>query len=148
MSVLEVGSLDINGSIRPLFASAEHYHGIDIVAGTGVDEVADAATWTPPRRYDAVVCAEVLEHAPRWRDVVETMWSALAPGGTLLMTCAAPPRAVHSAVDGLGLRPGEHYGNITPADLEPVLAHWQPAWSLLEWSAGRGDLYVAARASG
>ena len=32
-SVLEIGSLDINGSVRPLFASAGHYHGLDIVAG-------------------------------------------------------------------------------------------------------------------
>ena len=31
-SVLEIGSLDINGSVRPVFSSAETYHGLDLVA--------------------------------------------------------------------------------------------------------------------
>ena len=36
--VLEFGSLDINGTVRDVIA-ADHYHGIDQVAGPGVDEV-------------------------------------------------------------------------------------------------------------
>ena len=38
--VLEIGSLDINGSVRPLFEDAEYYLGIDMQEGPGVDLVA------------------------------------------------------------------------------------------------------------
>lgn len=63
LAVVEVGSLDINGSVRPLLRGVGHHHGLDLVAGPGVDEVADASTWVPPRAYDLAVSAEVLEHA-------------------------------------------------------------------------------------
>jgi hypothetical protein len=141
-SVLEVGSLDINGSVRPLFADAAHYHGVDLVAGPGVDEVADAADWTPQQRYDVVVSAEVLEHTSRWRAVLDTMWAALAPGGTLLVTGAAPPRAPHSAVDGLEVRDGEHYANVAPTEALAHVRGWPAGAFLVEWAAGRGDLYL------
>ena len=142
VDVLEVGSLDINGSVRPLFADAARYHGIDLAEGPGVDEVADAATWVPPRAFDVVVCAEVLEHAPAWRDILATMWTATAPGGLLLMTCAAPPRAPHSAVDGLDVRDGEHYANVEAGEVLAVVRGWDPAgWSVTA-NQGRGDLYL------
>ena len=142
VAVLEIGSLDINGSVRPLFPDATHYHGLDLVAGTGVDEVADAARWTPPRTYDVVVSAEVLEHAPAWRDILTMMLGATAPGGTMLLTCAGPGRAPHSAVDGLDVRPGEHYANVSPADVRALLRECGlTTWSL-EWAAARGDLYL------
>lgn len=140
--VLEIGSLDINGSIRPLFATASHYHGVDLVPGPGVDEVADAAEWSPPSTYDVVVCAEVLEHAPKWDRVMETMWSALEPGGVLLMTCAGDGRAPHSAVDGLDVRDGEHYGNVPAAGVLDLVRAWGATdWSL-EHAQTRGDLYL------
>jgi hypothetical protein len=141
-SVLEIGSLDINGSVRPLFPGASHYHGLDLVAGDGVDEVADAATWTPPRTYDVVVSAEVLEHAPAWRANHTMMWAATAPGGLLFMTCAADPRAPHSAVDGWDVRDGEYYANVGAADVRSLIAGWDaPDWSV-ERAADRGDLYL------
>lgn len=141
-TVLEIGSLDINGSVRPLFPAAPHYHGLDLVAGAGVDEVADAATWSPPRTYDVVVSAEVLEHAPTWREILSMMWSATAPGGVLLMTCATDPRAPHSAVDGLDVRPEEHYENVPARSLRSFVATWGVAdWSI-EWAQDRGDIYL------
>ena len=141
-AVLEIGSLDINGSVRPLFPHAAHYHGLDLVAGDGVDEVADASTWVPPRTYDVVVSAEVLEHAPPWRDILSMMWAATAPGGTLLMTCAGPGRAPHSAVDGLEVREGEHYANVSPAEVRALIADWGVSRWALEWASDRGDLYL------
>ena len=141
-SVLEIGSLDINGSVRPLFPNASHYHGLDLVAGDGVDEVADASSWTPPRSYDVVVSAEVLEHAPTWREILSMMWSATAPGGVLLMTCATEPRAPHSAVDGWDVRDGEHYANVAAADVRGLLAAWGVSRWAIERAADRGDLYL------
>lgn len=143
VDVLEIGSLDINGSVRPLFGAARSYHGLDLVDGPGVDEVADAARWTPPRRFDVVVSAEVLEHAPTWRAILTMMWSATAPGGVLLLTCATDPRAPHSAVDGLDVRDGEHYANVSPADVRALVASWDDVatWSI-ECARERGDLYL------
>jgi len=141
-SVLEIGSLDINGSVRPLFPDASHYHGLDLVAGDGVDEVADASTWVPPRTYDIVVSAEVLEHAPTWREILTMMFHAATPGGMVLMTCATDPRAPHSAVDGWDVREDEYYANVAASDLRPLVE----AWGVRDWSieraADRGDLYL------
>ncbi|MDB0050250.1 hypothetical protein N9F31_02215, partial [Pseudomonadales bacterium] len=39
LAVLEIGSYDVNGSIRSLF-NAQNYVGVDLVEGPGVDVVA------------------------------------------------------------------------------------------------------------
>lgn len=143
-AVLEIGSHDVNGSVRPLFPAAHRYHGIDLAPGPGVDEVADAATWREEAAFDVVVSTEVLEHAPRWVDVVANAWASLAPGGTLLLTCATDPRPPHSAVDGWDVRPGEWYANVAPAALlDVVRAEGARSW-LLEVARDRGDLFLRA----
>lgn len=146
-TVLEIGSLDVNGSVRPLFVGATSYHGVDIVDGPGVDEVADATTWVPPRAYSVVVCAEVLEHAPAWRDILAMMWQATEPGGRLIMTCATDPRPPHSAVDGLSVRPGEHYANVPVRAVIAIAQQWPKSTWSIEWARGRGDLYLTATKS-
>ena len=63
--VVELGARDLNGTVRDLFPSARGYTGVDLVAGPGVDVVADAADWRPREPApDLVVCCEVLEHTP------------------------------------------------------------------------------------
>jgi hypothetical protein len=61
-AVLEIGSRNVNGSVRDLFSSSSLYHGIDIAAGPGVDEVADCADYVPDVLFDTCVSTEVLEH--------------------------------------------------------------------------------------
>jgi hypothetical protein len=139
--VLEIGSLDVNGSVRPLFPTAKQYHGIDIAPGPGVDEVADAADWHASTLFDVVVSTEVLEHAPRWRDVVTNAWNALGAHGVLLMTCATVPRAPHSAIDGWEVRPDEWYENVAPADVLALTRTFDPATWQMEVALDRGDLY-------
>jgi SAM-dependent methyltransferase len=145
VDVLEIGSCDVNGSVRPLFPAATRYHGLDIVAGPGVDEVADAADWHAPGAFDVVVSTEVLEHAPRWRDVVRNAWEALRPGGVLVLTCATEPRPAHSAIDGWEVRAGEHYANVEPDEVLELLAHLGCRSWTLETHGDRGDLYLDAR---
>lgn len=100
VDVLEIGSRDINGSPRSLFNLATYY-GIDIADGPGVDQVADAATWRSiPLNFDFVICAEVFEHAPRWRDICTTAFFHLRDGGSFIGTAAGIGRRPHSAVDG------------------------------------------------
>ncbi|MEY4373221.1 MAG: hypothetical protein RL219_1990, partial [Actinomycetota bacterium] len=112
-SVLEVGSLDINGSPRGLVLNCNWY-GIDLQDGPAVDEIADAATWRSPRRFDLAICAEVLEHTPAVPEVLATIAHHLDRGGRLIVTCATHGRAPHSAIDGGQVRPHEHYANVDP----------------------------------
>ena len=129
VTVLDIGGRDVNGSPRHLFPAAAAYTVLDIRPGDGVGIVADAATWDPGGRlWDVVICAETFEHAANWRAIVRTAYAACIRGGRLIVTTAAPGRPPHSAVDGeFRLRPGEHYANIRPAELERVLT--EAGWS-------------------
>lgn len=120
--VLDIGGRNINGTIRDRFPGATEYTVLDIVADTGVDIVADAATWRTERQFDAVVCAEVFEHTAVWHEICETAFAVLEPGGQFIATMAGPGRAPHSAMDGGPLQSGEYYDNVHPEDLEDVLA--------------------------
>jgi hypothetical protein len=140
--VLELGGLDINGSVRQFFPGAR-YVSVDIVPGRGVDVVADATTYRPKERYDVVVCCEVLEHAEDADGFVATAWGALKSGGLFIVTCACPPRAPHSAVDGGALRQGEFYRNVEPDLLESWLVGWKEAEITVH--EDRGDVYATAR---
>jgi SAM-dependent methyltransferase len=149
--VVELGALDFNGSVRDLFPSARGYTGVDLVAGPGVDVVADAADWRPLPHApapDLVVCCEVLEHTPHPEAVVRNAAAMLAPGGRLVVTAAAPHRAPHSAVDGGPLRPGEHYRNVAPDALVGWLTLAGCALEAFEEHPDRGDVYALARKAG
>lgn len=158
-TVLELGSLDINGSPRYLFPVNVTYVGLDLQSGRGVDLVADAASpllvdqladvldW---RRsgdglvpgFDVVICAEVLEHAVDPGSIVGNAWRALHRGGQVVVTCATEPRAPHSAVNGAGLQPGEHYRNVEEAEL----FDWLRPFASIGLTKDRvhGDLYACA----
>lgn len=118
-SVLEFGSRYVNGGVRDLFG--EPYTGLDLEDGPGVDVVADAATYLHPTPVDVVVCCEVLEHTPAWREIIANAAANLVDGGLFILTAATDPRHSHSAIDGGQVHPGEYYGNIDPHDLTVVL---------------------------
>jgi len=85
--VLEVGSYDVNGTVRDLFYGCE-YCGLDARPGPGVDRLVDYGGRYPfpPGLFDLVVSTEMLEHDPTpWRSTAE-MARMLKPGGTLLLT--------------------------------------------------------------
>lgn len=118
---LDIGGRDLNGHPRHLWPHIT-WTVLDLRPGPGVDIVADATTWTPDRLYDVVLCTEVLEHVEQWPAVIATAADALAAGGRLVVTCAAPGRAPHSGVDAVpSLQPDEWYGNVAPDDLADVL---------------------------
>lgn len=139
--VVEFGSRDVNGSVRRLF-TADEYLGIDLMAGPGVDVVADAAD-VSLAGYDVVVCCEVLEHHPHPLDLVQKAHDALVDGGTFLMTCAGPGRSPHSAIDGGPVRPGEHYANVSPDDFCSWLE--KAGFASCDWEMENGDLRAVAR---
>ena len=62
--VLDVGSLDVNGSYRPLIEQrGGRYVGLDIRAGKGVDIVADSTCYPiPDKRYRTIITGSTAEH--------------------------------------------------------------------------------------
>jgi SAM-dependent methyltransferase len=141
LRVVEFGARDINGSPRSLFPKATWW-GIDIVDGPAVDEIADGATWVGDTPADMVVCCEVFEHCPTWEQLVAGMAANLRPGGRAVITAAGPQRAPHSAVDGGGLRDGEHYANVDPETLRIVLKG--AGFTKIEVEELGGDVYASA----
>jgi SAM-dependent methyltransferase len=81
---LDVGSYNVNGCVRDLFAD---YTGLDMRPGPNVDVVANAKEIPFPREsFDVVTCLEMIEHDqdPFWS--VEEMKRVLRPGGSLVIT--------------------------------------------------------------
>lgn len=87
--LLEVGSFNVNGTPRVVFADAAEYIGVDIAPGPGVDVVLDGeavAAHFPAGSFDTVVCCETLEHCVRPWVVADAMRAVLKPGGLLWVT--------------------------------------------------------------
>lgn len=84
-SVLDVGSRDVNGSLRGLFTGS--YIGVDMVDGPGVDRVACASDLPfNDGEFSVVICTEMLEHdLTFWRSLDE-MKRVLCRGGHLLLS--------------------------------------------------------------
>ena len=89
--VLEVGSLDINGSLREYITSLKPagYVGCDIVPGKGVDTICAAEGLIHIYRvetFDIVISTEMLEHVKDWRSAIYNMKHVCAKGGHILIT--------------------------------------------------------------
>jgi hypothetical protein len=87
--VLDIGSLDVNGSARGLFPNATEYVGVDLQEGPGVDVAASAHELYDhvPIGFDLVLCLEMLEHdsAP-WLTAAQI--AAVAKPGALVLVSA------------------------------------------------------------
>lgn len=119
--VLDVGGRNINGSPRHLFPTADTFVTTDLVATPDVDIPGDITTLGLEDFADTVLCLEVLEHVENWPAIVAACAAACRPGGTVIVTCAGPGRAPHSASDGGELQPGEWYRNVSVDELEDVM---------------------------
>jgi hypothetical protein len=124
-NVLEIGSLDINGSIKSLFneltSDGGSYTGIDLQEGPGVDIVVDGVAFRSDTPFDIIVCAEVFEHTPVWPSIVANAYNHLVPGGFFIATMAGEGRPPHSAIDTNPIRSWEYYKNVTATELAQYL---------------------------
>jgi SAM-dependent methyltransferase len=111
--VLEVGSLNINGSVRQFFTDCD-YIGIDLgVVCQGQDY--DALDNT----FDTVISCECFEHNPDWVATFANMHRMVKPSGLIVMSCATTGRAEHgtkrtSPADAPFC--GDYYKNLTEQD--------------------------------
>jgi SAM-dependent methyltransferase len=89
--VLEVGSVDVNGSLRDTVTVLEprEYIGVDIEAGKDVDIVCSAENIIDQfgkESFDAVISTEMLEHVRDWKKVISNIKNIVRPGGVVLLT--------------------------------------------------------------
>lgn len=88
-STLELGALNVNGSVRGYFTGP--YIGVDKQAGNGVDKVMDANQLEfEDESFDTVVSTEMLEHDPSPWLTFQEIYRVLKPGGKLLLTTRGP----------------------------------------------------------
>lgn len=93
--VLEVGSLDINGSIRSFFDDC-NYLGLDVSFGNGVDVICEGQKYNAPDdSFDVTCSAECFEHNPYWLETFQNMIRLCKDGGLVFFTCATDGRPEH-----------------------------------------------------
>jgi SAM-dependent methyltransferase len=120
--VLEVGSLNINGTVR-IFFDADEYIGIDVGEGRDVDVVANGHEYKTRKKFDCAISCECFEHNPFWKETFANMVKLTKSGGLVLFTCATTGRPEHgtsrSDVGSSPLTVGngwEYYKNLTEED--------------------------------
>ncbi len=93
--VLEVGSVDVNGTVRDHLPIAI---GVDMRPGKGVDMVVDVVNLLDTfgaESFDCVVSCDALEHMQDWDAALDNMWGVLKPDGVMLLTMAALTKGYH-----------------------------------------------------
>lgn len=123
-TIVDVGSRDINGATKPLFANPLWtYYGLDLEAGPNVDLVVDDPyRWSQivSATVDVVVCTQTLEHSPQpWR-VVREIARVVRPGG-LIYCCVPCEMPFHEfPVDCFRVWPDGMRGLFADAGIEPI----------------------------
>jgi SAM-dependent methyltransferase len=123
--VLEVGSLDINGSIRPFFENCD-YLGVDLGEGRGVDMVAKGEELDfPDGTFDTTASCECFEHNEKWSQTFQNMVRMTRPGGLVFFTCATTGRPEHGTRRTTPQDApfcGDYYRNLVAEDFWDLLA--------------------------
>jgi SAM-dependent methyltransferase len=126
-TVLDIGSLDINGNTRFLFEKP-NYVGIDVGKGPNVDFVCKGHEFYSNTKFDVVISTECFEHDMYYKDTLKNCYDLCKPGGMFLFTCASTGRAEHgtrrTSPSDAPLLEGEwsdYYKNLTEEDVREVL---------------------------
>jgi hypothetical protein len=142
VNVLEVGSLDINGSVRSFFSMC-NYTGLDIGPGKGVDLVQPIHEHLMPEHYHVVVSTEMLEHDVHWKESLKQMYLNLRKGGLFIFSCAGPDRQEHGTTrthPGDSPFTNDYYRNISKEDFISILPLDLFENAELKYERGEADL--------
>jgi len=116
LSVLDVGSYDVGGSIRDFFKKND-YIGVDLIKGPNVDIVLSGSElYKLKKKFDIVISCECFEHAKDWREIFLSMYNVCEDDGCVIFTCASRGRIEHGTLrtinsDSPGTT-GTYYKNI------------------------------------
>lgn len=88
--VLDVGSLDINGSLRDYVVGlgCKEYIGIDMRNGKGVDIVCntdDMVEKFGKESFDIIICSEALEHVLNWKRAISNIKNVCKKDGIIVI---------------------------------------------------------------
>ena len=98
ISILEIGSYDVSGSIRNLF-SPQEYIGVDLTEGPSVDLVCSGHEIDfLPASFDVAISCECFEHNPHWKLTIQKMYHVLKHRGILCITCGGRGRPEHGTL--------------------------------------------------
>lgn len=157
MSVLDVGSLEIDGGARQFFTDC-NYLGIDLGEGPGVDRVLHVGELATVSRvlnvpnskvvpqFSVVISTEALEHDHRWAESLKAMYDLLLPCGLLIITCAGPTRWEHGTEEHDAYASPfttDYYRNLSIEDFASVLPANLFSHSYLGYRGDKEDLYFA-----
>jgi SAM-dependent methyltransferase len=86
--IVDIGSMNLNGSYRPLIEPRWQYRGIDLVAGNNVDVImrSEFDTGLLADSVDAVLCGQCLEHCRDPFRLMAEMGRIAKPDAMLLIT--------------------------------------------------------------
>lgn len=145
-SVLEVGSLNINGTVRVFFTNNKSYLGVDLIEGKDVDRViAGNELDNPDETYDTTISTECFEHDKHWKETFKNMYRMTRSGGMVIFTCASDGRHEHGTTrttPGDSPATNDYYKNLNQKDFEEAFdiaemfsKHW------FEYNPETCDLY-------
>ena len=128
--VLDIGSLDLNGSNRFLFEDC-NYIGIDLGEGRNVDIASTGNLYDAPDEYfDTIISTEVFEHDMYYPDTIKNVIRMLKPGGMFIFTCAANGRPEHGTrrtsqcdaplLEDVSEEWADYYKNLEKEDIEII----------------------------
>lgn len=133
--VVDVGSMDINGSNKPLFWFCD-YVGVDVGYGPNVDLVGRMST-IPFREesFDTVISTEVAEHDAEYVSTMQACIRVLRPGGLMVFTCATTGRPEHGTTrTDVFSSPftTDYYQNVTE-DMLRAIPGFNQAWQWVKF---------------
>ena len=100
--ILEVGSQNINGSIRDYFPNQnkKNWVGLDIGKGLDVDFTIPGELIQLPNGWaDISFSTECFEHAKSWKDIMLNIVRITRKNGLIILTFAGKGRAAHGTID-------------------------------------------------
>lgn len=116
-TVLDVGSMDINGNNRYLFENYQ-YTGVDLGEGKNVDIIGHAHT-LDLSTFDVVISTECLEHDKYYLKTLEKM--VQCTDKLLIFTCATIGRQEHGTTRTSPVSSpftNDYYKNLTQEDIK------------------------------
>lgn len=126
-NVLEIGSYDVNGSIRSNFNFHSKYIGVDLIPGPSVDVVSKGHLFKSSNKFDIVLSIESFEHNIYWKETLSNMINLCSDDGIIIFTCATKGRLEHGTYrtdpmssPGTSLKDNSYYFNLTRKDFEEV----------------------------
>jgi SAM-dependent methyltransferase len=154
---IEIGSCDVNGTLRSAFARTKAYVGVDLEQGQGVDLVAFGhQVDESDGAFDVAVSGSCFEHDPHWRETFTNMVRLTRPGGLVAFTCASKGFPEHGTrrtlvtdspgTQALGL---DYYRNLEAVDFEGLpLGEWLSTWGFWYIPTTMELFFAGVRAGG